>query len=190
MYSTPTGTPPPRHDSYSPAPRRGYPPPGPGPLPLRPGLNPRSSSLTLASAGSSTLSLPGTARAPNGGPRRQPTGGARSHFADPLQVLESILGGPPKRAPAMDGDDRAAQERPAELDGDIDFGSLSLHEFAVQETPEQQQPTPVHIYSAQSVEECMCSFTALGSFAHRLQMIKKRTDLKIYTCRFWHAMRY
>ncbi|KAF2849673.1 Sac2 family protein [Plenodomus tracheiphilus IPT5] len=151
-YSTPIGTPPPRHDSYSPAPRRGYPPSGPGPLPIRPGLNPRSSSLSLVSPGSSTLSLPGTARAPNGGARRRPTGGSQ-YGADPLQVLESIMGGPPKRSNMRHGIAGDTVQRPAEVAEDIDFGTLSLREFADQETAEHQQSTSVHTYSAQSIEE-------------------------------------
>lgn len=165
-YSTPSGTPPPRHDSYSPAPRRGYPPSGPGAQPIRPGLNPRSSSLSLVSPGSSTLSLPGTARAPNGGPRRRPTGGGASHVADPLQVLDAIMGGPPRRSASPRGSTHDSHVKPEEVHGDIDFGGLSLHDFAAEEAVEQRQPTPVHTYSAQTVEECTCSSVVYITHAH------------------------
>ncbi|KAI8941547.1 hypothetical protein NX059_002763 [Plenodomus lindquistii] len=43
--------------------------------------------------------------------------------------------------------------RPAEVAEDIDFGSLSLHDFAEQASAEQQPPASVHTYSAQSIEE-------------------------------------
>ena len=165
-YSTPTGTPPPRRDSYSPAPRRGYPPPGPGPLPLRPGLNPRSSSLSLASAANSTTSLPGTARIPNGGPRRRGTGGGPHHGPDPVQVLASIMGGLPRKPLAGDATTRAIPQKPEEVVVDIDFGGLSLQDFAAQAPVAQRQSTLVHTYSAQSVEECTSSSPALELPAH------------------------
>ncbi|KAJ4364656.1 Vacuolar protein sorting-associated protein 52 [Neocucurbitaria cava] len=153
-YSTPSGTPPPRRDSYSPAPRRGYPSAGPGSLPPRPGLNPRSSSLSLVSPGSSTTSLPNTARPPNGAPRRRPTGGAYYNGPDPIQVLESILGGSPRRPIGAHGDTKGGiQQKPEVVVTDIDFGRLSLHDFVNEEVPEPRQQTSVHTYSAQSVEE-------------------------------------
>ena len=167
-YSTPSGTPPPRHDSYSPAPRRGYPPAGPGPLPIRPGLNPRSSSLSLSlvSPGASTTSLPSTARLPNGGPRRRPTGGVPPNLGDPVQVLESIMGGPPRRYVATERHAADQQEKPEEVDADIDFGPLSLQAFA--EEPVQQRQAPsVDTYSAQSVEECTCFDTVSTLVTHR-----------------------
>ncbi|KAH8723639.1 Sac2 family-domain-containing protein [Phaeosphaeriaceae sp. PMI808] len=153
-YSTPSGTPPPRCDSYSPAPRRGYPSGGPAPLPPRPGLVPRSSSLSLISPTYSNTSLPGAARAPNGGPRRRPTGGALHHGPDPIQVLASIMGGLPRKPPASSGGMvPAIPQKPEEVEEDIDFGGLSLHEFAAEAPREQERSTSVHTYSAQSVEE-------------------------------------
>ncbi|CAA9960353.1 Vps52 / Sac2 family protein [Pyrenophora teres f. maculata] len=147
-YSTPTGTPPPRHDSYSPAPRRGYPAPA---QPVRPGLTPRSSSLTpLVSPNASSTSLASSARMPNGGPRRRPTAGPPPNIPDPVHVLESIMGGPPRSLAATNGNASGnIMGRPEEVDEDIDFGGLSLHVFAA-ETP---APTSVHTYSPQSVEE-------------------------------------
>lgn len=160
-HSTPSGTPPPRRDSYSPAPRRPY-PSGPGPLPPRPGLNPRSSSLSLVSPASSSTSLPASARIPNGAGRRRPTGGAPPNVPDPLHVLESIMGGPPRKPVNLKGEAAIGTipNKPEEVVVDIDFGGLSLQDFAAEAAPEIRHSHPVHTYSSQSVEECMCSFPA------------------------------
>jgi hypothetical protein len=161
-HATPSGTPPPHRDSYSPAPRRPYPGGGPGALPPRPGLPTRTSSLSLLNspASSSTASLPSTARIPNGSARRrQGTGGPPPlDVPDPLQVLQSILGGPPRKPAIAKGFDAVeAAKRPDEVVEDIDFGGLSLHEFAAAETADTRHSSPVHTYSAQSVEECTSS---------------------------------
>jgi hypothetical protein len=161
-YSTPTGTPP-RQDSYSPAPRRGYPAPA---QPLRPGLAPRSSSLTpLISPNASTTSLSSSTRLPNGGPRRRPTGGA--NIPDPVHVLESIMGGPPRRSVTANGDtDGHTQAKPKEVEEVIDFGGLSLQDFVAESTRQRQPSTSVHTYSAQSIEECTCLCSTSHVFAH------------------------
>ncbi|KAL1599862.1 Vacuolar protein sorting-associated protein 52 [Paraconiothyrium brasiliense] len=152
-HSTPSGTPPPRRDSYSPAPRRLHPTDRPAPLPLRPGLNPRSSSLSLISPLSSTTSLPSTANIPNGSGRRRPPGGVLPNVPDPVQVLESIMGGPPRNPPPLQANGIGViPEKPEELEISIDFGGLSLQDFAAEDTPEPVA-SPVHTYSAQSVEE-------------------------------------
>lgn len=159
--ANPSGTPP-RRDSYSPAPRRPYSGAAPGPLPPRPGLPTRTSSLSLLNTpASSTTSLPSTARIPNGsGPerRRQGTGGAPPpNIPHPLQVLAHILGGPPRKPVAPSGDAATAiPKRPDEVVGEIDFGGLSLQEFVTADT-DIRHSSPVHTYSAQSVEECTCS---------------------------------
>ncbi|KAF1939803.1 Vps52-domain-containing protein [Clathrospora elynae] len=148
-YSTPSGTPPPR--SYSPAPRRGYPAAG---QPLRPGLNPRSSSLSLVSPNASSTSLSASSRLPNGAPRRRPTGGAPPNVPDPMHVLESIMGGPPRQMVDAIGESAGhIQTRPEAVEEDIDFGGLSLQVFAAQTATERKPTIPVHTYSAQSVEE-------------------------------------
>ncbi|ORY10040.1 Sac2 family protein [Clohesyomyces aquaticus] len=157
-HSTPSGTPPPRGQSYSPAPRRPYQQAGPGPLPPRPGINPRSSSLSLVSPASSSTSLPTTARLPNGaGRRRQGPGGAPPNVPDPLKVLEAMLGGPPRKPPRTGHEDaeEAVPSKPEEVVTDVPFGGLSLLEFAAAEpdSPELRPSSPVHTYSAQSVEE-------------------------------------
>ena len=161
-YSTPTGTPPPRRDSYSPAPRRGYPAPA---QPVRPGLAPRSSSLTpLVSPSASSTSLASSARMPNGGPRRRPTAGAPPNVPDPVHVLESIMGAPPRSLAATNGiASGSILGRPEEVDEDVDFGGLSLQAFAA----EAPAPiSPVHTYSPQSVEECTCLCSGSQVFAH------------------------
>ncbi|KAF2450331.1 Sac2 family protein [Karstenula rhodostoma CBS 690.94] len=151
-HSTPSGTPPPRRD-YSPAPRRLHPTDRPAPLPLRPGLNPRSSSLSLISPLSSTTSLPSTVGLPNGSGRRRPPGGVPPNVPDPLHVLEAIMGRPPRKPVLLKASGIGVlPEKPEELDTSIDFGGLSLHDFAAEDTPEPVA-SPVHTYSAQSVEE-------------------------------------
>ncbi|KAH7385535.1 Sac2 family protein [Phaeosphaeria sp. MPI-PUGE-AT-0046c] len=153
-YSAPSGTPPPRRDSYSPAPRRGYPAPGPGALPPRPGLVPRTSSLQLISPTASTASLPPNARAPNGALRRRPTGGGPHQGPNPVQVLASIMGGMPRKPLPGEGEKEGSfPHKPEVLEEDIDFGGLSLQDFAAEAPREKKLNTPVHTYSAQSVEE-------------------------------------
>lgn len=164
--STPSGTPPCR-DSYSPAPRRGYLASGPGALPPRPGLIPRTTSLSLISPTASTTSLPATARVPNGGPRRRPTGGGPHHGPDPVQVLANIMGGLPRKSLASNGKrDLALPQKPEVIVEEIDFGGLSLQDFAAEAPRQHQHNTSVHTYSAQSVEECTCSPLTLRRFAH------------------------
>jgi hypothetical protein len=187
--ATPVGAPPPRRD-YSPAPRRPYPGGGPGPLPPRPGLPTRTSSLSLLnSPASSSTSLPSTARVANGaGRKRQGNGGAPPpDVPDPLQVLESILGGPPRKpVTAKWNAETAPTERPDEVVEQIDFGGLSLHEFAVADVADSRHSSSVHTYSAQSVEECMC-FSILASVLECsccLQTIVKRTNLRTSTSRY------
>ncbi|KAI4621907.1 hypothetical protein J4E80_004281 [Alternaria sp. BMP 0032] len=64
------------------------------------------------------------------------------------------MGGPPRSSPATNGEDSTRiSEKPGMVEEDIDFGDLSLHDFAAAKTAERQQPTSVHTYSAQSVEE-------------------------------------
>jgi hypothetical protein len=156
-YSTPSGTPPPRRDSHSPAPRRGYPAAGPGSLPPRPGLVPRVSSLSLISPTASTTSLPASARVPNGAPRRRTTGGGPHHGPDPIQVLASIMGGLPRKPPTNSGEkDQTVPQKPAVVIEEIDFGGLSLQDFAAEAPQDHKRTTSVHTYSAQSVEECTC----------------------------------
>src|ERR1700761_4530128 len=118
--STPSSTTPTR--SYSPAPRRSI-QLGPSTLPRRPGLSPRTSSLSVGSLGGSTESLPATARVPNGSNLKNELSSAPTpDIPDPVDVLESILG-PLQKSSEDDGNVRDEIEgTPAALSEDIDFG--------------------------------------------------------------------
>jgi hypothetical protein len=69
-------------------------------------------------------------------------------------VLETILGGPPRKPPAEDAASSQGQyiAKPEEVVDDIDFGGLSLREFAAH-NHEQEKVSPAYTYTAQSVEE-------------------------------------
>ncbi|KAI9824419.1 MAG: hypothetical protein M1832_001954 [Thelocarpon impressellum] len=108
-HSTPSGSPPPRNRSYSPAPRR-------------------SSHLAPSSQQQSQL------RRAAFNPSRQLNGSALRHSVsgrppddvpDPLDVLEGIIGTSLRSRQAFDARD---------LVEDIDFGGLSLHDFAAAES--------------------------------------------------------
>jgi len=91
---------------------------------------------------------------PNGGLRRRQTGGIPPNVPDPIHVLESIMGGLPRNSSATNGEEVARiSGKPDEVEEDIEFGELSLHDFVAVKTAERQQPTSVHTYSTQSVEE-------------------------------------
>ncbi|KAF8455026.1 Sac2 family-domain-containing protein [Kalaharituber pfeilii] len=105
---------------------------------------PRSSSLTTLSS-ASTSSLPGAQRT------KRTTAAAASGAKDPLEVLSGILGSPIKSEPHtnQESNQENAESAPF-VDDDIDFGELSLEEFAFQ--PDQLEMTP-QIPIAQSVKE-------------------------------------
>jgi len=116
---TPSATP---NRSFSPAPRR------PTAQLRRPGIQPRSSSLSVASLAGSTESLPTTSRVHNGSNLREQLAGSTADVVDPLDVLKDILG------PLKQVEDGAGNDHPHRLDyaaiaSDIDFGELSLEEF-------------------------------------------------------------
>jgi hypothetical protein len=124
--SSPSASPPPQRSAYSPAPRRGHYSTSNPSLPPRPGINPRSSSLSLISS-TSDLNLPISGRLPNGSAlsneirSRSPNG-----LQDPRAVLETIVGGPSKKRRA---DGSTVAQKPEDIVDDIDFGSLSLEAF-------------------------------------------------------------
>ncbi|CAN9155129.1 unnamed protein product [Alternaria alternata] len=64
------------------------------------------------------------------------------------------MGGLPRNSSATSGEEVARiSGKPDEVEEDIEFGELSLHDFVAVKTAERQQPTSVHTYSTQSVEE-------------------------------------
>ena len=78
--------------TLSPAPRRSI-QLGPSTLPRRPGIQPRSSSLSLASVAGSTESLPAAAKVSNGSNlKHQLSQTAGTDAIDPLDVLQGIVG--------------------------------------------------------------------------------------------------
>ena len=125
--STPSTTP---NRYHSPAPRRSV-QLGPSTLPRRPGLSPRTSSLSVGSLGGSTDSLPAAARVPNGSNLKNELSSAPTpDVSDPVDVLERLLGPLRKNG---EGDRSGAvvdAYAPDSLTEDIDFGGLSLEEFA------------------------------------------------------------
>ncbi|KAF2722951.1 putative GARP complex subunit [Polychaeton citri CBS 116435] len=137
----------------SPAPRRSI-QLGPSTLSRRPGLNPRTSSLSVASLSGSTDSLPATARIPNGSNlKAELANPPAAGVSDPLDVLSNVLGsvltdGPDAQYGQPTG---AMQVRPTTLLDDIDFGDLSLEEYAnaapTQGTREPATATPANTAS-------------------------------------------
>ena len=125
--STPAGSP---RRGLSPGPPRRSVHLAPSTLPRRPGLNPRTSSLSVLSIGGSSDSLPAAARIPNGtNLKHELASSPAGDVSDPLEVLEGILGRLPKEEGAQVNEELAVV-KPAHLDETIDFGGLTLDEFA------------------------------------------------------------
>ncbi|KAI1348710.1 Vps52-domain-containing protein [Xylaria sp. FL0043] len=137
---------------YSPAPRR--PSSGLGPYltsQQRPGLTPRSSSLSLASTDSSTSTLQATSRRAPGSSLKQTTTAYTG--PDPVDILGALLGGNPlpssTRAPGH-ALDPATSITSEDLTAAFDFGELSLRSLALSDEP---QRTSIDIQTQQSIEE-------------------------------------
>lgn len=156
-HSTPSGSPPPpQQRSYSPGLRRPTRPThlAPGPA-QRPGFSPRTSSLSVAvNSNASTTSLASTSRLTNGSALKQQIT-PPPNVADPLDVLEEVVGLSLHRRNASNGlsDDSNFLNKPTSLIEIIEFDGLSLHDFARAEVDgvrggEKQQ------YAVQPVEEC------------------------------------
>ncbi|KAK5677068.1 Vacuolar protein sorting-associated protein 52 [Elasticomyces elasticus] len=119
--STPTNTP---DRLSSPAPRRSVQLGPSTALPRRPGLAPRTSSLSASTFGGSSVNLPSAARLSNGTSLKHELASAPgSGVADPFEVLKGILG---TKGSGQQGDVNGV-ENDAE---DIDFNGLSLEDFA------------------------------------------------------------
>lgn len=128
--------------SSSPAPQRRPSHLAPSPLPHRPGIANRSSSLSLLTNGS-TDSLPAGARYPpaHSNLRNQLDASPVDNVSHPLDVLRDILASVPS--------DSLLSDAPAHQSANIDFGELSLQDFA-DAPPLSDQPS-----EQPSVEECM-----------------------------------
>ncbi|ETS82536.1 hypothetical protein PFICI_04412 [Pestalotiopsis fici W106-1] len=132
--------------AYSPAPGRRT-PSGLGPYltsSQRPGLTPRSSSLSLISNDSSTSSLLAASRRANGSALKQST----TAYAgpDPTEVLDKILG---------QGQDEAHEQPTStitqhDLELQFEFGGLSLTSLALSEEPAKESSS---VHRPQTVEE-------------------------------------
>lgn len=125
--STPAQTP----QRGSPAPRGSF-QLAPSTTPRRPGLSPRTSSLSVASFGGSFDVLPAATRVPNGSNlKAELAGGPAGDVADPVEVLRNILGTAERGTTADQNEGQAKESRPpASIVEDIDFGGQSLEEYA------------------------------------------------------------
>ncbi|EZF74707.1 hypothetical protein H105_03594 [Trichophyton soudanense CBS 452.61] len=120
--------------------------------PGRPSFSPRSSSLSFSpTPNASTTSLPGAARAAANGLSRQPSSAMRNQsYPDPVDVLNGIIG--QRRSSSTSGDETASPlEKPDVLCENIDFGGLSLEEFAHQK--ETQPARQSYVQGLQSFEQ-------------------------------------
>ena len=116
-HSTPSESPPPQNRPYSPAPRRpnGLVPTGTA----RPPFGPRISSLNLDPRANLSTSSVNSQTPP-------------ADLTDPLEALEAIVGRSIPADRARDGvfHDESSRARPRELVEAVDFGGLSLDDFA------------------------------------------------------------
>ncbi|CAJ2514247.1 Uu.00g023660.m01.CDS01 [Anthostomella pinea] len=134
--------------AYSPAPRRST--SGVGPYitsQQRPGLTPRSSSISLASNDSSTSSLLASSRRANSSALKQST----TVYAgpDPVEVLGTLLKDGAGHDTTLDNTP-AAPISPRDLDLQFDFSRSSLRELALSDDPVVEA---VDTSISQSVEE-------------------------------------
>lgn len=189
--STPSGTPP-QSRPYSPASRRGTYGlgGGPGALPQRPGIHPRTSSLSLTSTpNASTTNLPTPARYQHGSSlRNELRNPTPEGVPDPLRVLQNIIGVPLK-AQVTNGNGEHDSQHPAELVGDIDFSGLSLQAFVDRKGTEQA--SDVHSYTVRSIEECMSFLSVpLEYLLIVSQTTRRKINSKIYINQLPYACIY
>jgi hypothetical protein len=122
--------------AYSPAPRRSA--SGLGPYltsQQRPGITPRSSSLSLASVDSSASSLLASSRRATGSALKQSTTAYTG--PDPVDVLTALLGGSPSGSTSAPGFPRDSINSitSEDLKAVFDFGGLSLQSLALSDEP-------------------------------------------------------
>ncbi|EAW08322.1 putative GARP complex subunit (Sac2) [Aspergillus clavatus NRRL 1] len=181
-HSIPSGAP---FDSRSnsPAPRRSPSYLSPAPSSHRPGPNRQGSSLSLLLTPSdSTTSLSATAREGNGSVLKQGAA-ARSRpsdVADPLEVLQSIIGkqkgGTLETAAATSVSPQSG--KPPTLVESIDFGGLSLEEFASQvDEPRTTSSTEVSAQTIQQFEKERDKFQDLHSAITSCDDVSKSVEV-------------
>ncbi|EFW14852.1 vacuolar protein sorting-associated protein 52 [Coccidioides posadasii str. Silveira] len=148
-HSSSPGAPSPFYRQASPVPRSSL---NASNQPSRPPFNARSSSLSLSSVvNASTSSLPGAVRQTNGSALR--TGATKdANVSDPLAVLQGIIG---KQTILHESENsRLAPEvlgKPENLIEDIDFGELSLEDYANKK--DEQARLPGSYQACKSSEE-------------------------------------
>lgn len=153
----PANTPPPPSQSrtQSPLPRRTSSARGPYLTSQRPGLSPRVSSLSIASADSSS-SLLGAPKRANGSTLKQTT--SVDFGPDPAVILTKILGPLPDQA-TLEGGDRIKNIPENGLNLDFDFNGLSLRELA---DGDACGAAAGDAYRPQTVEDCRSSRVCLA----------------------------
>src|ERR1700760_1377520 len=144
-----------RSGTSSPLPRRPT-NPGPGPLPPRPGVNPRSSSLSLASTPSASVTnVASTLRTTNASSLRHElrADAVPQHSVDPLRALEQILGTSLEKEPSRNA--LTEENAPEGLDEPIDFQGLSLQEFVARSS---RTPKGSTVHSSTRTQSEQCTF--------------------------------
>lgn len=178
---TPTLTPSTTPRSYSPA--RGRPAQLSGSaLPRRPGLQPRSSSLSIASLASSHDSRTDLPKVPHGSTSLKaqlagtpPLGDA----SDPLQVLERIVG--PIRESERESADGGGLDHAA-IAVTVEFGHLSLEDFAnasLKSSPVEENGVK-EIAVIHDVEK-VCTVGCIVDIAKQMQSLPNRVRVNVLT---------
>lgn len=151
--STPVPSPPPKDQS----PRRSNHLVPPRPSTVRSGLSGNTSTLSLVSESSSTAAGPQLQIANGSAVGSQLDSTTSVGVQDPLDVLNSIVDVSACRKRSRDGrlKDEQSLQRPFKIVEDIDFGGLSLEQFAEKgDDSAESRIVDVHSYSEQSIEEC------------------------------------
>ncbi|KAL4891633.1 Vps52-domain-containing protein [Aspergillus ambiguus] len=179
-HSTPSG---PQADSRSnsPLPRRSSSRLSPyAPSNSRPGTARQGSSLSvLLTPNDSTASLPATARGDGSAFKQNAARSRPSDVADPLEVLNGILG--KQKNEARDSStslDSIADAKPAQLVDDIDFGGLSLEEFVTKpEKPGRVANGGVEAQTLQQFEKERDKFQDLHSAITGCDDVSKSVEM-------------
>lgn len=164
-HSTPSQSPPPPvNRSHPPGPARRPSQLGSG-LPQRPGYGPRTSSLNPGSRANFSTTSVNSQRLHNGSTLKHELT-PPADFSDSLQILEKIVGrklpqgDKTSKNPDLDG----ILERPSELLVDVDFGGLSLEDFAHQAKSKTKEYSEIdNPNTSQTVEECeyVCAISSV-----------------------------